>query len=351
MDRAAEHLRAMVPALLFLFAGVPLAALLDRLGYFDAVAVTIERRFAHIPVVALWWLAAVTTAVLNLDTTVVLLTPLYVRLARRADVDPLPVAVIPLLLASLASSVLPVSNLTTLIVADRYRLTVPDVLVHLAPVSVVASVVGWHVYRRRHPTTLLATGDATLDRRALRIGTTVVVGVLVGFVLGPRWSVPPWLVAVGADVVLIAVTRWLPWRALPFATGALVSALAVATAFVVPAGALASVLSQDGRGAGFEITLIGAGVANVTNNIPALLVALDGCPTMTNAMWAWLAGVNTGAVLLPLGALANLLWWRIVRDEGVAIDPRRYVAIVLPIAVPALLAGAIVEAGVLLVVR
>ncbi len=50
-------------------------------------------------VLGLWLLAAATTVVLNLDTTVVLLTPLYLRLARRVGVDPLPLAAIPLLLA------------------------------------------------------------------------------------------------------------------------------------------------------------------------------------------------------------------------------------------------------------
>lgn len=108
---------ALGPALAFLLAGVPLAALLDRLGYFDAVAAEIARRRPELPVLTLWMLAAATTVVRNLDTTIVLLTPLYLQLARRAGVDPLPVVLIPLVLAGLASSVLPVSNLTTLIVA------------------------------------------------------------------------------------------------------------------------------------------------------------------------------------------------------------------------------------------
>ena len=84
MHRAADDLLTMVPALAFLCAGVPLASLLDDLGLFDAVAVEIERRRDAVPVGALWVLAAATTAVLNLDTTVVLLTPLVIRLARRA---------------------------------------------------------------------------------------------------------------------------------------------------------------------------------------------------------------------------------------------------------------------------
>ena len=58
MSRVADQWSSLWPALAFLLTGVPLAALLD------------------------------------LDTTVVLLTPLYLRMARRAEVDPIPLVVI-----------------------------------------------------------------------------------------------------------------------------------------------------------------------------------------------------------------------------------------------------------------
>ena len=56
---------------------------------------------------------------------------------------------------------------------------------------------------------------------------------------------------------------------------------------------------------------------------------------MTWGMWAWLLGVNVAAVLLPIGALANLLWLRIIRAEGVRVGLRRYLGVTLPIALPA----------------
>ena len=50
----------------------------------------------------------VVVALLNLDAAVVLLTPLAVRVARRAGLDPVAMAFQPALLACLASSALPV---------------------------------------------------------------------------------------------------------------------------------------------------------------------------------------------------------------------------------------------------
>lgn len=339
MDRIGSHLHDVLPALLFLCAGVPLAALLDRLGYFDAVASTIEGRFRRVPVAALWWLAAATTVVLNLDTTVVLLTPLYIRLALRSGVDPIPLALIPLLLASLASSVLPVSNLTTLIAAETFDLSTLDVLGHLGPTSVAACLAGWLAYRRRHPTVLPGGQVEDIDVHALRIGTCIVAFVLCGFVVGPALSIPAWLVALGADVVLIGVTRWIPWRHVPVATALGVACIAALIAVVVPADAMSELFAHGAPSAVAATMALAVGAANIANNLPALLAALGANPDMTWGMWAWLAGVNTGAVLLPIGALANLLWLRILRAEDLQLDLGRYVREVTPIALPALAAG------------
>lgn len=340
MSELWASLEPLVPALAFLCAAVPLAELLDELGFFGSVAAVIERRHERIPVAALWWVAAATTAVLNLDTTIVLLTPLYVRLARASDHDPLGLALVPLLLASFASSILPVSNLTTLVVAERFDLDAMSVLVHLGPVSAAACIAGWWGYRRHHPTTLSGSSGSPVDRRALRIGSAIISGLLVGFVLGPAWGVRPWVVALAADVVLAAVTRRAPWRSIPWGTAAAVAAVATIVAAVVPPDLLTGLLGATSPLGLLAVSGAATGAANAVNNLPATFVALDASSTMTPGMWAWLAGVNTGAVLLPMGALANLLWWRIVTDEGVDLDLRRYVRSVLPVAVPALVASA-----------
>jgi arsenical pump membrane protein len=336
----AHHLSTLVPALAFLLAAVPLAALLGRLGFFDAVTSAIASRTPTVPVSSLWLLAAVTTVVLNLDTTVVLLTPLYLRLARRAGVDPVPLLAVPLLLASLASSVLPVSNLTTLVAVDQLHLSVADVVGHLALPSLAASTVGWFVYRRVHPVTLRVSDSGPADRRALLVGGAIVIGLLVGFTVGPSVGLPSWSVALGADLVLVAVTRTLPWRSVPLATALLVAAVAALVALVVPGDHVRRLLGHDAPLALVAITGTASLAANAVNNLPALFVGLGDAHRPTWGLWAWLLGVNTGAVLLPLGALANLLWHRILRAEGIVVRWRTHLRLVAPVALPALAVAA-----------
>jgi len=338
--RLVDQWSSLWPALAFLLAGVPLATLLDKLGFFDAVAVGLVGR-DHRPrsVLGLWILAALTTAVLNLDTTIVLLTPLYFRLARHSGNDPQSLAVIPLFLAGFASSVLPISNLTTLMVAQRFHVDSVDVLSHLALPSLAASLVGWLMYRRRHPTTMRSASTHPPDRRALAIGGAVVAGLLVGFVLGPHFGVDAWVVALAADVVLMAVVRAVPWRDVPTTTAILVAGIAAVVALIAPTAALSAALQDPGAVSVGLLAVASGALANAVNNLPALLVGANATDHMTWGMWAWLLGVNVAAVLLPIGALANLLWLRIMRAEGVPVGLRSYVRLTGPVALPAAVAA------------
>ncbi|MGZ6910455.1 MAG: ArsB/NhaD family transporter [Acidimicrobiia bacterium] len=247
----------------------------------------------------------------------------------------------PLLLASLASSVLPVSNLTNLIVQERTDLTALSLLAHLGPASAAATITGWRSYRRRHPTRLALdrAPHTPADRRALRIGGWTVAAVLIGFTAGPAIGIDPWVTALAADAVLLAVVRELPWRDVPLLTALGVAAVAVLVAIVVPDDALHEVIRVSSPGALVGVTGLAATGANLVNNLPAVLVGARAVDHTTWGMWAWLLGVNVGAVLLPVGALANLLWLRILRAEAVDVTVRGYVGAVAPFALPALAAA------------
>lgn len=343
MDRVVEQLRALGPALAFLLAAVPLADLLDRLGFFESLANWIQDRSGPtLHLGWLWVLAAATTAVLNLDTTIVLLTPLYVRIGRHGRCDPVRIAVIPLVLASLASSFLVVSNLTNLIVADRFGATSAEMLGRLGLPSLAAIGIGWWCYSRGGTRIDRPASVAPVDHAALRFGGSVVIALLVAFVIGPTVGIPPWVSVVVADVVLMVRLRFVPWRSVPVVTATSVAVLGAAVALVVPVPAARPLTGTDSLGAVAASAFVGGIGANVVNNLPALFVGMNATPTMTWGMWGWLWGINAAAAFLPWGALANLLWWRVIRDEGEPVTLRSYVARVGPIVAPAFGAGFVV---------
>lgn len=360
MSAAVDQLQLLAPALAFLLAAVPLAHLLGELGFFDAVA----RRVSHrVDGVWPWWLlAAATTAVLNLDTTVVLLTPLYLQVARRRGEDPMVLAVVPFLLANLASSVLPVSNLTTLIATGRFDIGTAELLRSLGPATVAMLAVGFATHRHwaaARTRAALPVGGQTGgwptgtevgvdgngepdDRRALLVGGAVVTGLLVAFVLGPAIGLPAWQAAVAADLVLVLVLRSAPWRSIPLATAAAVAVLGVVVALVIPGDRLGAIVNHSGAMGAVMGSLTAAALAATVDNLPALLALLQGVDRP--ALMPVLLGVNAGAVLTPIGSLANLLWLRTVRARGLHVRWREALSIGVRVGVPAFLAGVAVLA-------
>lgn len=331
-DRFARPLAAPIG---FLLAAVPLAVLLDRLGFFAAAAGLLSRgeRLSG----GLWILGALVTTVLNLDASVVLLTPLYVQIARRRGLDPLTVAFQPVLLSCLASSALPVSNLTNLIAASERHLRAVDFLVHLAPSSIVGTAVGWFAYRRVFS---VAAADAVdrepADLPTLAVGGAVVMAVLAGFVVGPSVGVPEWAIVLAADAVLILVTRHVPARAIPWGTALVAGSLGLlaggAAAHLNLAAPLAGGSSLDLA----RITVFSAVGANLVNNLPALLVAL---PYSHRGIWALLLGVNMGPLVLVTGSLAALLWQASLAAMGITVSVREFLRVGVRVLVPSLAAG------------
>jgi arsenical pump membrane protein len=329
------------PAILFLLAAVPLAVLLDRLGFFEALAElvgggrSLERN--------LWIVAAIITTVLNLDASVVLLTPLYVRIARRRGLDPTTLAFQPVILAMLASSTLPVSNLTNLIASNKLHLSMGTFFVHLALPTLVATTVGWFCYRRAfHIQTPTVHAPSHPNRRPLVIGSITVLVVLVGFTVGPSFGIAPWTTALVIDIVLIVVTRSVPWRALPLNAGVVVGGLAVLAAGAAPHLPIAQLLGPQ-HSAFAAVRGVGVGTlgALLMNNVPALLVTLPSLSAHGQSLWGVLLGLNIGPALLVTGSLACLLWLESVRHLGIHVSARTYTRIGLRVGLPALVASTV----------
>ncbi len=346
--QAAHALRPIAGALAFLLAAVPLAALLDRAGVFAATA----DRFGDGKMLApgLWLLAAITTAILNLDASVVLLTPLYVRVARRVELPAWYLGAQPLVLSFLASSFLAVSNLTNLIAVGRLGLGETEFLERLGPPSLVATALGYLLYRRwatRRGVSSLRSGPSRprpaideADRRALALGGLVVAGLLAGFLAGPSIGLQPWEVALGADVLLAAYVRKIPWRSVPVGSALVAASLAVLADAVAAKLSLGALFSGHGAFGMFQTMGAAAVTANVINNLPAFLVALPFVTHRPDQLWSLLLAVNMGPSLLITGTLASLLWHDTMAMVGCQTSARELFWLAARVTVPAAIVAA-----------
>lgn len=345
---ATHHaLEALRDPLLFLALAVPLAILLDHLGVFAALA----GRLDHGEHLLLWlWLLGIgVVVVFNLDAAVVLLTPLYIRIAQRHGIDPVVLAYQPALLACLASQPLPVSNLTNLIAAERLDLTAVEFLTHLGPVAVVTCTVGWFGYDRwvlRHTTRnqlahdlpevpTVSSGD---DGRALRLGLPIIGFVLVGFTVGNSLGVPAWIVAAIAVAWAMVLVREVPWRTIPVGAMLVAAGLAVLVAGALPDLHIDRLLDAGGMVGRLRAFGFGAAGSDLTNNLPAVLAGSASLHD-TSQVWSLLAGTNLAPILVISGSLSGLLWRDTAKRFGVHITTRHYSEVGLRVGLLAVLLG------------
>jgi arsenical pump membrane protein len=277
--------------------------------------------------------AAGTTAVLSLDATVVLLTPVVLSTAVRLRTSLRPHVYACTHLANSASLLLPVSNLTNLLAFQAVGLSFARFGALMALPWVAAVAVEWLVLTRAFAADL-ATGVAADARpgahaRLPRFACAVLVLALLGFGLSSLLAIPPAWIAAAAAAAMVARVRPAPLALVRSAEPAFlvfVLALAIVVQGASQHGLSSTMASLLPHGVGLLALLAVAGLsallANLVNNLPATLIVLPvAAASGPGAVLAMLIGVGIGPNLTYAGSLATLLWRRVVaaHEETVAL--------------------------------
>ncbi|MDQ3155325.1 MAG: SLC13 family permease [Actinomycetota bacterium] len=260
--------------------------------------------------------AALVTTVLSLDATVVLLTP--VLIAASAAHPYRSHAYASVRLSNSASTLLPVSNLTNLLVFGATGLSFVGFAWAMLPVWIVAiaaeftALRWWFRDELRRPYEPPVATETALPLFPL----AVVIVVLLGIAGGTTPVIPAAAGAIllSAYALLRRNTTWrdlLEAANLPFAAFVFVWALVVSALGSTFVGDWFDDAIPSGTGLGslLLVALVAMIAANLVNNLPATLLLLPAAAAIGPvAVLALLIGVNVGANLTIIGSLANLLW-------------------------------------------
>ena len=398
-----SEVTALAPTVGFLAAVLVLAQLCADDGLFAAAGAAMARVAGKADasrgrrlLAAVFVVAALTTAVLSLDATVVLLTPVVLATTVRAGVRDRPHVYACAHLSNSASLLLPVSNLTNLLAFSASGLTFGRFAGLMAVPWAAAVGTEYVVFRRffagdldgepsgssepnesrelslpsaaqgsagpgkvAESSELSASQDpseSSMPEDPIAVPTftvIVVAATLAGFALTSLAGVNPAWAAFGGVVVLggralvrrRTTVREMAGAAAPFFL-----------AFVLALGIVVKAATGDGIGARVGDLLphgssllpllgtacVAAVLANVVNNLPATLVLLPAAAHLGPAtLLAVLLGVNLGPNLTYVGSLATLLWRRVLTSHGEQVSLATYTRLGL-IAVPATLITATV---------
>lgn len=332
LPEAAAEVGRLLPVVGFLAVVLVLARLCADEGVFRAAGAAMARAAAGSQnrlLAGVFAIAAATTAILSLDATVLLLTPVVLATARMLSVPAAPHAYATAHLANSASLLLPVSNLTNLLAFTAAGISFLHfaalmTLPWLGAVLIEFVLLRW-LFRRDLS---IPPKPVSEDNIAVPAFPLVVLGLtLVGFVVtsmlgvSPAWAALVGVMVLGArslvrrhtTVARIAAAADAPFLVFVLCLGVVVDAVMVNGL----ANAMRNLLpSGHGLPALLGIAAVAAVLSNVVNNLPAVLVLL---PLVSasgpGAVLAVLIGVNIGPNLTYVGSLANLLWRSVVRRE------------------------------------
>ncbi|MFF0702327.1 arsenic transporter [Streptomyces tendae] len=390
--RAWEQTRTLLPVVVFLALVLMLAYLCAKEGLFEAVGAAVARRCGGSPrrlLTGVFGVACAVTAVLSLDATAVLLTPVVLATASRAGARARPHVYATAHLANSASLLLPVSNLTNLLAFTASGLTFTRFAALMALPWLAAIAVEYAVFRRFFRADLAEPVSAAPSRAGAvpvasgatrpaagktpdgapddgpgaapaepapavpRFTVVVVALTLAGFAVASPAGVDPAWAALGGVLVLgvrALVRRHVTPRELAGAAAPLFCLFVLALGIVVQgvvAGAPATGLGRllpdgDSLPALLGVAAVAAVLANLVNNLPAVLALLPLAATGGPAqVLAVLIGVNLGPNLTYVGSLATLLWRRILHRHGIEVELGRFTVLGL-LTVPATVAASTV---------
>lgn len=337
LDEARDELASMAPTVVFLVAVLVLAHAADALGVFRWISQILQQKSLADPhrlLIYVFGAAALTTAVLSLDATVVLLTPAVIAAARSIGASPRPHSYASAHLSNSASTLLPVSNLTNLIAFAATGLTFLHFTALMALPWVVTIAVEYLIFRLFFRSEL-ARGDSAEPPVAARsapapiLPLTVIGMTLLGFAVSGFFGIEPaWIAVVGASVLgAIALARHRTTAAkmlyaadLWFCAFVLVLGIIVAGVANGPVGEwIAQILPGDtSYGSLLFVAAVAAVASNLVNNLPAtlLMIAALGTAAPPALVLAMLIGVNLGPNLTYVGSLATMLWRRVATSAG-----------------------------------
>ncbi|MFJ1617041.1 SLC13 family permease [Streptomyces sp. NPDC088249] len=338
-QQAREQVGSLLPVVGFLAAILVLAQLCADEGLFTAAGELVARVCGGRtgPLLGgVFAVASVTTAVLSLDATVVLLTPVVLATAARVGARPRPYVYACAHLANSASLLLPVSNLTNLLAFTASGLSFTRFAALMALPWLAAIAVEYVVFRRVFAADLAAGAyppNPEKARPGVPVFTLVVLALTLGGFVATSFAGadPLWAALAGAGVLAV---RALAKRETTV-RGLARSANPLFCLFVLALGVVVEAVVGNGLGAGLgaflpggpslpallAVAAVAAVLANLINNLPAILALL---PVVAAAgpgpLLAALIGVNLGPNLTYVGSLATLLWRRILHTHGAAPD-------------------------------
>lgn len=349
---------------IFLLVGMMiLAGALARTGVFEWLAIAAARAAHGDPLrllVTLSIVTAVLSAFLDNVTTVILITPITISVARRLGVGPRPYLISMILASNIGGTATLIGDPPNILIGSAANLDFIDFIVNLGPVAVIILVIflgmTWVAERghlraidpRREEVLEAGIEAAIKDRPALARALVVTALTMVGFLIHPILHVETATIALLGATVLMLIERTDPheafreieWSTLFFFVGLFMLVEAVVAVGIV--GTIADAIADWSGGstpiAATALLWFSAIASAIIDNIPYTATAIPVVEELIASglsaeplWWSLALGACLGGNLTIVGASANVVVANLAGRAGHPIGFREFLRAGVPV--------------------
>jgi Na+/H+ antiporter NhaD/arsenite permease-like protein len=350
--RPGEALRHIdFQTLVLLFSMMLIVGNLHLVGFFEWNAEAVLRRLKpHHLLPAVIFTCGFLSAFFVNDIVCLVMVPFVLSITQKMRLQPLAY----LLAVATASNIGSVATITgnpqNMLIGSSSGIHYRDFLAHLGPVAVIGLFIDWGVLHRLHMRNveILAEDRAVIPLPALDLSkltkpVVVATAVVVGFFFGVD---PATMAALGTAVLLITRTlepqklyKEVDWGLLVFFVGLFLIVGGAENAGITTR--LLDVARHWNLQRTWIFTIAVAGLCNLVNNVPAVMLLKTMVPGFADAHQGWLLlamGSTLAGNLTITGSVANIIVVESAKPE-VEIEYRDYLRAGVPITVLTLLVG------------
>ena len=341
-----------------------LSVLLDKIGFFKYIAqLTLQKAKSSQTklFVVFSLIIAVLTIFTSNDILILTFTPFICYFTKRANIDPTPYIVTEFICANSWSMFFFIDNPTNIYLCTLYNITFIDYFIKMALPTLVAGIVSFTImfllFRKKlkQPITFEDEEIVKPNKTLLTIGLIGLGAMVIMMIISPYVGLDIWYIPlICAVVTYVAALIYLLIKKekLSVIINSLKSLPYELIPFLISMSILVSTLENIGLIklfgnfiSGQHIIVVGIIaflIGNLINNIPMSMFfasVLGTFSTNLNMVYSVVVASNICAFLTPIGALAGIMYMKILKDNNVNFSFGKFMLYGLIISIPTLISA------------
>lgn len=306
--------------------------------------------------IILYAVVSLLTVFTSNDIVILTFTPIICIFCKKAGFNPLPFLIGEFVAANTWSITLIVGNPTNIYLAQSAGVSFYEYFKMMALPAAVAGISALAVllliFRKSLLLKSTVTAETTDDFRSLPVrinkpsmaaALIALIGCIAALALSDIIGAEMWIISAGFAAALFLFNavygtirgegllraasgiRKSPWELVPFVLSMFVIVLSLAKSGAL--AKLSSLLMSGEKSDGLTFGFLTAGLSNLLNNIPASVVMEKiVAGNSLAATFGAVIGTNIGAFITPVGALAGIMWNKILSGYGVKLPFYKFAA-------------------------